>query len=139
MWTEADIAMWSAWADVLTADEHPRLAEYLELYEAQLRLLHEGEGRPEVTTRYAAMRRSAVIWDYARLTRGMRAGALARRQQRTRGGERAELLSESEMRRRLHVLCMDELEAASRFAEAARGTVEEPNVVPLPTRKRRTG
>lgn len=134
MATRADIARWSSWQDVLLPEELPELESYLELYEEQLEIV-TGGAEPGPTERFVAQRRAVVVWDFRRISSSVRSAAIRRRGQRTRSGERSEALAESEARRRLDLLCYDELEQAMRFLRGARGEREENEVIPM---KRRT-
>jgi hypothetical protein len=145
MWTAEQLALWGRAVDVLTRAELGQGLEvdYLELFRQMLCRVMERTGEqgrePLVSSRYAAQRMAATVFDFRRQTAGMLVSMERRRsEQLTRAGERTEQFAESELRRKMNNLVLDELDAAERFARAAAG-LPEAEVVALPSRGGRRG
>jgi hypothetical protein len=144
MWDVEDLALWAAPQDVLSplelAQGH-KVAEYVQVYGQMLTQVVGRTGEqgsvPLVTSRYAAQRMAAVIFDFGRTTGQIRIASERRKAESlTRPGERLEQFSEMECRRKLNNLVLDELETAERFARAAAG-LPEAEVVQLHPKRRK--
>jgi hypothetical protein len=143
LWDSEDLERWAMPQNVLLPEEGSQRKDYLDLYAQQLEVVcahtgHTGACVPPVANRHAALRRAACIWDHKRITIDMRDAALKRRANcKTRMGERQERFSDAEMRRRLDNAELDELDEQLRFASICAGAIEEVEVIPLPTSRRR--
>lgn len=136
-----ELWQWSRPDEILLPDERDRLAEWLDLFDEQLRIVAADPARPTVLERFAARKRTRDLWAFDRVTSD---GAVMRTRVRdavTRQIARAELFAEGDLNGRLAHLLFESIEDADRLLRYGRQVViadtPDDNVVPL--KKRRGG